>query len=125
MLQILKQDAKDNYLCEIKSLGLSAEAAHVSEAVDGANVIGWAIYELGDDVLIIHKITPTEDLVLFDGIIRSVLFLAQQKGVNKAVVCGNAIEAAQRLKLLSDGKNTIEPISDVFGGCKHCKSNKE
>lgn len=124
MLQILKQERKEAYADEINRLGIDISDAHVSEAVDSGKVIGWAIYSMSDDLLIIHSICPTDDLLLFDGIIRSVLFLAEQKGIQKALIAKGIASTARRLKLLEDGEDIIYPISSVFSGCKHCKENK-
>lgn len=124
MLQILKQERKKAYEDQINELGIDISQAHISEAVDGAKVIGWAIYTITDDQITIYRIYPENDLLLFDGIIRSVLFLAEQKGIQKALVIGNVVSPAQKLSLLGDSEDLIYPISAVFNGCKHCKENK-
>lgn len=124
MLQILKQENKQGYLAKLSELGLDSEKVSISEAVDGENVTGFGIYELTSDSIVIHCIEPLSDLVLFDGIARSVMFLAVLKGIEKAEYRGNTRKNAALLRFITDEKPYLEPISSVFNGCEGCRHNK-
>lgn len=124
MLQILKQEDKTGYLEIISGLGLSERQAQISEAVDGENVTGFAVYEFLKDSIRIHMLSPDSDIVLLDGIIRSVLFLAVLKGIEKAEFLNDTFMPAVSLKILKSGERTLMPISEIFGGCKDCAANK-
>ena len=123
MLQIIKKDGTKGYESVLGDLGLSEnENVMISEAVDGEKVNGYGIYELRPDEEVIYKISDGGDLMLADGILRSILFLAALRGVEKAVFeCGSE-KLTNRLGILKDGI-VLEPISDIFGGCESCKAN--
>lgn len=124
MLQILKQENKQGYLTKLAELGLEPEKINISEAVDGGKVTGFGIYVFADDSIVINCIEPQNDLVLFDGIARSVMFLAVLKGIEKAEYRGNTCKNAKLLKFITDEKPYLEPISSVFNGCQGCRHNE-
>lgn len=124
MLQILKQENKQGYSQRLTELGLDPEKISISEATDGGNVTGFGIYEFSGDSIVIHCIEPQNDLVLFDGIARSVMFLAVLKGIEKAEYRGDTRKNAALLKFISDEKPYIQPISSIFNGCEGCRHNK-
>ena len=124
MLQIIKKDGVSGYEDVLKSLGLSeADGVSISEAVNGDIIDGYGIYRLEPEQITVYKISDGGDLMLSDGIIRSILFLAAMKGVEKAVFELGSDEPAKKLRLIKEG-NILEPISDIFGGCESCKSSK-
>lgn len=124
MLQILKQENKHSYLKKLHELGLDPEKICISEAIDGNMVTGFGIYELAADRIIIHSIEPLADLLLFDGIARSVMFLAVLKGIEKAEYRGDTVKNAKLCGFISDEKPYLKPISSVFNGCKECRQSK-
>lgn len=121
MLQILKQDNKESYLEIISDLGISPSSAQISEAKDGEAVNGYGIYEFLGDRLVIHKISPEGDLVLFDGIARSIMFLAVLKGIERAEFGEQTAEKARLLRFISGQDTALEPISAIFSGCENCR----
>ncbi len=123
MLQILKREDKSLYLPQISALGFNECDVSISEAVDGGETLGYAIYKLTPECLEILKISPQNDLVLFDGIVRSILFLAVLKGVERAEFKLGSLAEAQKLGFIKNN-NVLEPISQIFGGCEGCKHNE-
>ena len=124
MLQIIKKDGVSGYEDVLKSLGLrEADGVSISEAVNGDLIDGYGIYRLEPEQITVYKISDGGDLMLSDGIIRSILFLAAMKGVEKAVFELGSDEPAKKLRLIKEG-NILEPISDIFGGCESCKGSK-
>lgn len=124
MLQILKQENKQGYSDKLAELGLDLEKICISESIDGENVTGFGIYEFSDDSIVIHHIEPLDDLVLFDGIARSVMFLAVLKGIEKAEYRGNTLKNAEMCRFITAENNCLEPISSIFNGCEGCRHNK-
>ena len=120
MLQIIKKDGVDGYESIIRDLGADPDNVSVSEAVDGENVNGYGIYNIAPDAMTVYKISYGDDLMLADGILRSVLFLAALKGVEKALLLNGSEALAKKLGMIKEG-NILEPISDIFGGCESCK----
>lgn len=121
MLQIIKKDGTEGYEKILEKLELTGNAEiSISEAVDGEKVDGYGIYELRPDCITVYMISDNGDLMLADGILRSILFLAAFKGVEKAVFEKGSEKLPNRLGILKDG-TVLEPISDIFGGCEGCK----
>ena len=120
MLQIIKKDGTEGYEKSLDKLDLTGNSEiSISEAVDGEKVDGYGIYELRPDCITVYMISDNGDLMLADGILRSILFLAAFKGVEKAVFEKGSEKVPNRLGILIDG-TVLEPISDIFGGCEGC-----
>ncbi len=123
MLEILKQPDRSTYLDIIKGLGIDEESAQISESIDDGRVTGYSVYCFERGSIVVYTVSPADDLLLADGILRSVLFLAVLRGVESARLYGDAESAAIRLGYaLNDG--LLEPISGLFGGCEGCGHNK-
>lgn len=125
MLQILKQENKESYLDIISDLGISPSEAQISEAKDGDTVTGYGIYQFLTDKIVIHIISPENDLVLFDGIARSVMFLAVLKGIERAEFSEAVQKNARLLKFVKNSEAALEPISTIFNGCENCRHAKK
>ncbi len=122
MLQILKKDGVKGYEKILNDLGLGDDVM-ISEAVDGEKVKGFGIYKITPECIFIYMISDGGDLMLADGILRSILFLAALKGIEKAEFLCGSDTYPKRLGMIKDGA-VLEPISEVFGGCEDCKTNK-
>lgn len=123
MLQIIKKDGVKGYENILRELCLeNDESVSVSEALNGGKADGFGIYKLEPDLITVYKISDNNDLMLADGILRSILFLAASRGVEKAVFENDAPDIAKKLGLIKSC-NILEPISDIFGGCESCKAN--
>lgn len=122
MLQIIKREDNSGYEDRLRALGLASEKdISVSEVVNDGRADGYGIYRLTKDEIRIYEISYGEDLALADGILRSILFLAALKGVEKAVFENESLEPAKKLGISKS--EILEPISDIFTGCEGCKSN--
>ena len=111
MLQILKKDGNDGYEDILNDLGLcGADGIKISEAVNDGRVDGFGIYSITPEQLTVYKISCGSDLMLADGLIRSILFLAALKGVEKAVFENGSDELPRKLCLIKSGV-VLEPIS--------------
>lgn len=128
MLQILQTRHLENYTTLIDELGLSDEAVSVVEATEGDEVIGIGVYHIDfmtSQVVIDHA--QYGDILLGDGIYRSILFLAVMKGIESArFELRDKMLADDCIKLgfISESSNALENISDILDGCKDCQNNK-
>ena len=123
MLQIIKRENVNGYEGVLDELSLSGdENVRISEAVDGEKVDGYGVYAIFPEYIAIYKISDGGDLMLADGILRSILFLAAMKGIERAEFYNGSEDFARRLGMIKDG-TVLEPISDVFDGCQSCKHN--
>lgn len=123
MLQIIKKDGINGYESVISELQLSDNTnVRISEALNGDTVDGYGIYEITPDEMIVYAVFDGGDLMLADGILRSILFLGAMKGIERAEFKNGSESCAKRLAMIKSG-TVLEPISDIFNGCQSCKHN--
>ncbi len=122
MLSILKRKDAEGYLHILEKFGLSPIDTDISESIENGIVSGYAIYRLTPDGLFIYDV-KANDLTIYDGIVRSVLFLATLKGVEKAKLLLDDKLDAITLGFITIDNDVIEPISNVLGGCSGCGHN--
>lgn len=125
MLQILQTRHIENYSDIINKLGIESDTVSVAEATEQDKVTGFGVYYIDfDKMAVVIRYAKYEDLMLADGIYRSILFLAMMKGIEKAeFVLGDEKLSADVKKLhLADENMMIESISEMLDGCKSCKN---
>ena len=120
MLQILQTKNFERYTDEIKSRGILDKFPNVVEAVDGEKILGTGMYHFENNELVLDKIEAEDDLYLYDGIVRAILFLAMMKGIDTARFELQNLEFAKKLGFVKND-NTLEPISEFMSACKNCK----
>ncbi|NLZ47043.1 MAG: hypothetical protein GX896_10175 [Clostridiales bacterium] len=121
MLEILQTKNIQNYNELIKNLKLDINSTYVVEATDNEIVNGIGVYHFDKNVLFIDYIDSESDLTLFDGIVRSILFLTMLKGIEKAIFNQILTETCVKLGLLEKNQNQLNTISDFLGKCKSCE----
>ncbi|MDE5754754.1 MAG: hypothetical protein K2H89_09480 [Oscillospiraceae bacterium] len=127
MLEILEQKNPENYQKILKNITVSEFAElHVSEAIENQKVKGWIIYAYEPEQVIIYKISDGNDWNQCDGLVRSVLFKAQLRGLNQALFLEQDIAMQERLAKLGFMKNNqkkLDNIMDIMENCKKCKES--
>lgn len=120
MLQIIKRKDADGYERILANLGLNAYDTDISESISDDEVTGYAIYKILPDAVHFYAVDAGDDLVLYDGIVRSVLFLAAMRGIERAhfMLDDNSVMAT--LGFVTVDSNVLEPISSVLGSCSGC-----
>ncbi len=122
MLQILKRKDTDGYQHIIDKLGLSSIDTEISESIEDGAVTGYCIYRLTPVGLFIYDVSAN-NLTVYDGVVRAVLFLAALKGVEKArFLLENKLNVIT-LGFITMDSDVLDPISNVLGRCSGC-SNK-
>ncbi len=122
MLQIVKREDNSGYEAILSSLGINdTSKVKISEAVNNGGIDGYVIYEFVNDSVFIYDANAFGDIMIFDGLIRSALFLAAMSGIEKAVFELNDKSDLIKLKFINNNSNVLEPISEKLGGCEHCK----
>ncbi len=122
MLQILKRKDADGYLHILERFGLSAYDTDISESVEDGTVNGYAVYRLSPEGIFFYDV-KANDLTIYDGIVRSVLFLAALKGVERARFLLDDKSNVISLGFVSLETDVLDPISGVLGGCSGCGNN--
>ncbi len=120
MLEILQTKNYENYLGRIKQLGLSEVYPNVVEADDSGRVTGYGIYHLEGDRVMIDEVSPQQDLCLFDGITRSILFLSMMKGIEKAEFSESIRQTAKKMGFVKDDENLLSSVTEFMSKCKSC-----
>lgn len=126
MLQILQTRHIESYTKLIDELGLSDEAVNVVEATENGEITGIGVYHMDfarGQVVIDHA--QYGDILLADGIYRSILFLAVLRGTEQArfEVGEKLADDCIRLGFISRESNVLENINDILDGCKNCSNN--
>lgn len=122
MLEILQTRNFENYREKIELLGIADTFPNVVEAKDGENVKGYGIYhiDIPEQKVVIDDAQADGDLYLFDGIIRSVLFLAMMKGIETAEFADRITGNAKKLGFVQNNDNLLSPLSEFMSKCKSC-----
>lgn len=84
----------------------------------GDEILGYCLYDLEKAKITVHKVTPQDDIMLADGILRSALHVAAERSIMDARYSEQAPE--ELFKKLGFIKNQSEKTLDIdklFGGC--------
>lgn len=127
MLEILQTKNKENYRSKITELGLDFDTTFVVDATDEGSSIGFGIYHFGIDedynpTVEIDFVQDNSDVMLFDGIIRSILFLAMMKGIDKARFNISQTDTLSKLGFVQNNYNCLDSITKFMSKCKSCKN---
>ena len=120
MLQILQTKNIENYSEIIKRLGLENKNANVVEAVDKDEIFGTGIYLIEKDKVVIYFIDSKGDLYLYDGIVRSILFLAVLKDIDKAEFEIEDKTDLIKLGFVQKNSNCLNDLKEFMSKCKSC-----
>ena len=127
MLTILEQKDFSCYTDVISGLdGDLTALLHISELTEPDGVKGYIIYAYQPEQVVICALDDGGDLNYCDGLVRSVLFKAELKGLERAAFRIDSEKMRERLQLLGfvkNNENILEPIADIMDSCKSCKEN--
>lgn len=126
MLEILEQKNLDGYQDILKNLQVGQAELHISEVKEEQTVKGYIIYAYELEQVLIYAISDGNDWNQCDGLVRSVLFKSELRGLNKAVFLIQDLQMQERLVKLGFMKNNqknINNIMEVMENCKKCKEN--
>ena len=115
-----KQRVKDLFLENGLSFGENSSAV---TALCGDEVLGYCLYDLykeKDRKIVVHKVTPENDVMLADGILRSALHVAAERSIMDAFYSDSAGEELfLKLSFVKSQTEKRLDIDKLFGGC-HC-----
>lgn len=123
MLEIIECKDLDKYKFLIGNISSDLQI-HITEANDKDNVIGYVAYAYGKECVYIYDFDDNDDIMLCDGLIRSVLLKASIKSIEEASFEINDEKKLKNLRTLrfipTDGIK-LNFISDFMNNCKKCK----
>ncbi len=120
MLQILQTDDCEKYYPIALDFGISTSEMHVVEAIDNELVIAFGIFHYKDNSVAVDYI-ETDDTDLFDGIMRSILFIALNKGKDNVFFNISDKDGIDKMNALHFPVNSSVNISELFELLKKCK----
>ena len=85
--------------------------------------MGYGIYYYKEDIVIIRQI-KCDDLYIYDGIVRAILFLSLTKGYKKAEFYMEEKKRVIGLGFITDENSVLDNIDDFMNNCKNC-NNKQ
>ncbi len=122
MLEIVQAKDFKKYSNLIGELGIGDELISIAEALDKNEVIGFGIYHYGDGKVIIDYVDSKGDLYLYDGIVRSILFLAMTNKVNIAFFNISDTKMLMDLSFVKGDNKYLENITEFMDKCKNCRN---
>ena len=127
MLEIQEKFGTDGYE-ELVEKHSNVVMLHITEALDRGEAIGFIAYSYEGDHTAVYDLDDGGDLMLCDGLVRSVLFKSCLKGIDTAVFDiddDNKLERLRKLKFIPSDSNVAGNIDSFMNGCEHCKSNEK
>lgn len=125
MLKILEQQNTAPYQHILDGINTPYKL-YLTEAMDGEQVTGYIIYAYEPDAVAVHVVDDGGDLMLCDGLVRSVLFKGMLRGLNRGVfhLTDEAMMVKMRtLRFVKNDGNIVENIVEIMDNCKSCRES--
>ena len=90
-------------------------------AKDGQEVLGYSLFDIENQKMIIRAIEPQNDLMLLDGVLRSTLHIAASRNLTEAIWSDNAPEKIFKTLGFINEQNTLNIGKLYESKCCGCK----
>ncbi len=123
MLEIQEKFDISGYETVISAAG--ANNVHITEAVNGDEKLGYIAYAYEADRTIVYGYDDGGDLVLCDGLVRSVMFKSVLKGIETMVFEipeKDKYDNLRKLRFLESDTNVCGDLNSFMNGCESCKN---
>lgn len=119
MISVLPVWEKERLCVMYGSAGLDiTEQSGAVEASDGSSVLGFCLFELSEKGIGIRYISPENDIMLADGLLRSALHIAAERSAMDARYSDTVSEGLlKRLGFIKNADEKMLDIDKLFGGC--------
>ncbi len=128
MLTIIEQKDLSAYAELLRGLPIPAGTVlHLTEAKDGDAVKGYIAYSYEPEQVVIYTVADGGDWDQCDGLVRSVLFKAELKGIEQAffpVEDAAMLQRLQKLGFVKNAEKMLYSIADIMESCKKCGENQ-
>ena len=101
---------------------------HITEAFDKEDVIGFIAYSYGTEKTVVYDYDDGGDLMLCDGLVRSVMLKSVLKGIKHMLFeldDSGKFDALKKLRFLSGDSRMCSDLESFMNGCQSCKNKKE
>lgn len=112
---------------ELRKAAGSAEL-HITEALDRGSVIGYIAYSYGTDKTVVYGLDDGGDLMLCDGLVRSVMLKSVLKGIKHMLFeldDSAEFDSLKKLRFISGDSRQCSDLDSFMNGCQSCKNKKE
>ena len=126
MLEIQERFGSEGYE-ELKKAAGSAEL-HITEALDKGSVIGYIAYSYGAERTVVYGIDDGGDLMLCDGLVRSVMLKSVLKGIQRMLFefdDESSFDRLRRLRFVRGDSRQCSDLDSFMNSCQSCKNNNK
>ena len=125
MLEIQERLDSDGYE-ELRKAAGSAEL-HITEALDRGEVIGYIAYSYGTDRTVVYGLDDGGDLMLCDGLVRSVMLKSVIKGIKHMLfeLDDSCFDKLKKLRFVKGDSRQCSDLDSFMNGCHSCKNNRK
>lgn len=90
-------------------------------AMEDRQQLGYCLFDLTENEIIIKALAPTNDLPLADGILRSALHMALVRGINSAKYSERApVDVFRKLNFIENEDTKSLNIKNLLSACPGC-----
>ena len=124
MIEVLKTEDKDliKETYSAKNIEYNDGDMLISATENGV-IIGQILFSATDKEITLKYAEPKEDILLLDGLVRSMLHFASENCIEKAFYTDSApIEQLNKLRFIDDLDNKSLKMLGLLGSCENCKN---
>ncbi len=124
MLEIIIEKDKNKTAEYYKQSGVEYNNdCEMLKAEDKGEIIGFCLFRQEKDIFYLLYVKPSDDLMLLDGLVRSMLHIASQRLIGEAYYVSQAPEEQlKKLGFIEDFKNKKLKMLPLLGNCENCKN---
>lgn len=123
MLEIQENFNTAGYESIIALAGLNN--LHITEAIEKNQVAGFIAYAYESERTVVYDYNDNGDLMLCDGLVRSVMFKSVIKGIETMafeISDRSKFGNLKKLHFISDNSNICENLNSFMNACESCKN---
>lgn len=92
-------------------------------ATEQENIIGQILFSANKEEIVLKYAEPKEDILLLDGLVRSMLHFASENCIQKAFYEDTApVDKLKKLNFIDDFDNKTLKMLGLLGSCANCKN---
>ncbi len=97
------------------------DASMAVVASDGDEIIGFCLFDMNKDTIVVNAVCPQDDIMFADGLLRSALHVGVENGIMKAFYSEDAPQDLfRRLRFIKDEASKELNVNMLFSSCENC-----
>lgn len=90
-------------------------------ASDGDEILGCCLFDMTNQMGVVHFVDPIDDVMFADGLLRSALHVLVENGVDTAFYSENApVSLFLKLQFVKNAETRELNVEKLFTSCKNC-----